>query len=611
MCGIVGAVAERNITAILIEGLKRLEYRGYDSAGLAVINSQNHLQRLRTIGKVVNLETALEANPFSGNCGIAHTRWATHGKPTETNAHPHQSGSDIAVVHNGIIENHDVLRAELIGAGYTFATETDTEVVAHLIHRAMAQGAGLLEAVKSIVPRLEGAYAIVAMSSHEPGHLVAVRHGNPIVVGLGFGEHYLASDSLALLPVTQRFVYLAEGDIVDLHRTHFEIYDKQGQPVTRAVKTLDMSAEGVSRGKYRHYMQKEIFEQAAAINATLEGRLGRHQVLQEMFGAEAGVIFDKVQHVQIVACGTSYHAGMVARYWLESYAGVSCHVEVASEFRYRGPILEPDSLVGVISQSGETADTLAAIRLANEMGTPTFSIVNVPGSSIMRETTFSYPTKAGPEIGVASTKAFTSQVTVLSLLALDAARIRNRLNPEESAEHIQSLARLPHYMEKVLAHANEYVEFGASLKDKRTILFLGRGPMYPISLEGALKLKEITYRHAEGYAAGELKHGPLALIEPGILTVFGATDPEVREKLASNIKEVQARGGHALVITTDDDVSLDTVADTLIKVPRSLSPTLNALISIIPLQMLAYHMAKALGCEIDQPRNLAKSVTVE
>lgn len=610
MCGIVGAVAERNITAILIEGLKRLEYRGYDSAGLAVINSQNHLQRLRTIGKVVNLETTLEANPFSGNCGIAHTRWATHGKPTETNAHPHQSGSDIAVVHNGIIENHDVLRAELISAGYTFATETDTEVVAHLIHRAMAQGNGLLEAVKSVVPRLEGAYAIVAMSSHEPGHLVAVRHGNPIVVGLGFGEHYLASDSLALLPVTQRFVYLAEGDIVDLHRTHFEIYDKQGQPVTRAVKTLDMSAEGVSRGKYRHYMQKEIFEQAAAINATLEGRLGRHQVLQEMFGAEAGAIFDKVQHVQIVACGTSYHAGMVARYWLESYAGVSCQVEVASEFRYRNKVTLSNTLFVAISQSGETADTLAALRQATELGyLATLVICNVPESSLVREADLIFMTRAGIEIGVASTKAFTTQLTALLLLTLALGR-RHRLSAEDEARYCEEIRQLPALIEVALALDGTIEALSHRFADKHHALFLGRGELYPVALEGALKLKEISYIHAEAYPAGELKHGPLALVDKHMPVIAIAPNDHLIDKLKSNLHEVKARGGELMVFA---DSSIELKSEPHLQVFRmpKVPQLLQSIVYAIPMQLLAYHVAIIKGTDVDQPRNLAKSVTVE
>ncbi|NNM60008.1 MAG: glutamine--fructose-6-phosphate transaminase (isomerizing) [Legionellales bacterium] len=610
MCGIVGAIAERNITAILIEGLKRLEYRGYDSAGLAVINSQNQLQRLRVIGKVSNLESSLQDHPISGHCGIAHTRWATHGKPTEINAHPHQSGSHIAVVHNGIIENHESLRAELTAAGYKFETETDTEVVAHLINQEMSQGLNLLEAVKASVPRLEGAYAIVVLSAHEPGHLVAVRHGNPLVVGLGFGEHYLASDSLALLPVTQRFIYLSEGDIVDLHRTNFEIYDKQGQPVTRAVKTLDMSAEGSSRGQYRHYMQKEIFEQAAAVSSTLEGRLGDHHVLQEMFGSDAGAIFDKVQHVQIIACGTSYHAGMVARYWLENYAGVSCQVEVASEFRYRNKVVLPNTLFVAISQSGETADTLAALRQASELGyLASLVICNVPESSLVREANLVFMTRAGIEIGVASTKAFTTQLTALLLLTLTLGR-RHRLSAEDEAKFCEEIRQLPSLIEVALSLNSTIETLSHRFADKQHALFLGRGELYPVALEGALKLKEISYIHAEAYPAGELKHGPLALVDKNMPVIAIAPNDHLIDKLKSNLQEVKARGGE-LMVFADSSTELKSESHFQVFKMPVVPLLLQAIVYAIPMQLLAYHVAIIKGTDVDQPRNLAKSVTVE
>lgn len=610
MCGIVGAVAERDITAILVEGLKRLEYRGYDSAGLAVIDQQQKLQRLRTLGKVVNLETALKASSISGACGIAHTRWATHGKPSEINAHPHQSGKDIAVVHNGIIENHDSLRHQLKIAGYVFETETDTEVVAHLLHSYLQQGLSLLDAVKQTIPKLEGSYAIVAMTAKEPGHLVAVRHGNPIVIGIGFGEHYLASDSLALLPVTQRFVYLAEGDIVDVSRTHYQIYDKQGEPVTRAEKTLDMTADGVSKGNYRHYMQKEIFEQSDAIAATLEGRLGQQQVLQEMFGAEAGVIFDRVQHVQIVACGTSYHAGMVARYWLENYAGLSCQVEVASEYRYRNKVVLPNTLFVAISQSGETADTLAALRQAATLGyLSTLVICNVPESSLVREADLIFMTRAGIEIGVASTKAFTTQLVALLLMTLVLGR-RHKITAADEATICEQLRHLPELVEQALALDKPIEALSQRFADKHHALFLGRGELYPVALEGALKLKEISYIHAEAYPAGELKHGPLALVDKYMPVIAVAPNDHLIDKLKSNLHEVRARGGELMVFA---DSSLDLSDEPQLQVfTMPVVPViLQSIVYTIPLQLLAYHVALIKGTDVDQPRNLAKSVTVE
>lgn len=610
MCGIVGAIAERDVTAILLEGLKRLEYRGYDSAGIAVIDQNHHLLRLRALGKVANLEAALKEKPISGNCGIAHTRWATHGKPSENNAHPHQSGNDIALVHNGIIENHDILRSELMAAGYEFETETDTEVVAHLINMHMQQGMDLLAAVKAAAPKLEGSYAIVVMTAKEPGHLVALRHGNPIVLGIGLGEHYLASDSLALLPVTQRFVYLDEGDIVDLHRTEYQIYDKNGQSVSRPIKTLDMTADGVSRGKYRHFMQKEIFEQVDAITSTLEGRLGRSQVLQEMFGAEAADIFDKVNNVQIVACGTSYHAGMVARYWLENYAGVACQVEVASEYRYRNKVVHPNTLFVAISQSGETADTLAALRQAKTLGyLATLVICNVPESSLVREADLIFMTRAGIEIGVASTKAFTTQLVALLLLTVVLGR-RHRLTSEDEAQICEHLRELPVFIEEALALDPVIFKLSHHFAHKHHALFLGRGELYPVALEGALKLKEISYIHAEAYPAGELKHGPLALVDKDMPVIAVAPNDHLIDKLKSNLHEVRARGGE-LIVFADSTLDLKSEHGINVFMMPVVPVILQSIVYTIPLQLLAYHVALIKGTDVDQPRNLAKSVTVE
>jgi glucosamine--fructose-6-phosphate aminotransferase (isomerizing) len=610
MCGIVGAIAERDVTAILIEGLKRLEYRGYDSAGLAVIDQDHHLRRLRALGKVANLEAALKEKPINGTCGIAHTRWATHGKPSEINAHPHQSGHDIALVHNGIIENHDVLRKELVAAGYQFETETDTEVVAHLVHMHMQQGMDLLAAVKAAAPKLDGSYAIVVMTAKEPEHLVALRHGNPIVLGIGFGEHYLASDSLALLPVTQRFVYLDEGDVVDLQRNDYQIYDKNGQPVTRAIKTLDMTADGVSRGKYRHFMQKEIFEQVDAISATLEGRLGRTQVLQEMFGADAANIFDKVNNVQIVACGTSYHAGMVARYWLENYAGLSCQVEVASEYRYRNKVVHPNTLFVAISQSGETADTLAALRQAKTLGyLASLVICNVPESSLVREADLIFMTRAGVEIGVASTKAFTTQLAALLLLTLVLGR-RHCLTADDEAMICDQLRQLPMLVEEALALDPAIEKLSHQFAHKHNALFLGRGELYPVALEGALKLKEISYIHAEAYPAGELKHGPLALVDKDMPVIAVAPNDHLIDKLKSNLHEVRARGGE-LIVFADSTLDLKSEPGLNVFMMPVVPVILQSIVYTIPLQLLAYHVALIKGTDVDQPRNLAKSVTVE
>ncbi len=610
MCGIVGAVAERDVTPILIEGLKRLEYRGYDSAGIAIIDADHHMHRVRVMGKVANLVDALQKEPLSGKCGIAHTRWATHGKPSQSNAHPHQSGNKLVLVHNGIIENHDVLRQNLRAVGYVFETETDTEVVAHLLHQHMTKGISLLDAVKAAAPLLEGSYAIAVMAADEPDHIIAVRNGTPLVLGIGIGEHFLASDSLALLPVTRRFVFLEDGDIVDVSRTTYQIYDRQMHPITREIHTSDISADGVSRGSYQHFMQKEIFEQVNAISATLEGRLGKTHVLQEMFGATAADIFDKVNNVQIVACGTSYHAGMVARYWMERLAGVSCQVEVASEYRYREKVVLPGTLFVVISQSGETADTLAALRQAKELGyVATLAICNVPESAIVREANLVFMTRAGVEIGVASTKAFTTQLTALLLLTLVLGR-RHTLSEQQESEICDALRQLPTYVEAALKLDPAIRILSESFANKQHTLFLGRGELFPVALEGALKLKEISYIHAEAYPAGELKHGPLALVDKNMPVVAIAPNHHLIDKLKSNLHEVRARGGELIVFT---DQQTNIIPETYLHVfdMPSMPEILQPIVYTIPLQLLAYHVALIKGTDVDQPRNLAKSVTVE
>lgn len=610
MCGIIGAIAERNVTPILIEGLKRLEYRGYDSAGVAVLDQQNKLCRLRALGKVSALETALNTTPMKGNCGIAHTRWATHGKPSEMNAHPHQSGNDVAVVHNGIIENHEILRRELAEVGYQFDTETDTEVAAHLVHSYLKQGFDLLAAVQAVIPQLEGSYALAFMTPNDPQRIVAVTHGTPLVIGIGFGEHYLASDSLALLPVTSRFIYLNEGDLVDLKCTEFQIYDKNFAPVTRPVKTIEQASDSANRGKYRHFMQKEIFEQVEAISTTLEGRLSPTHILQEMFGLHAAAIFDKVKHVQIVACGTSYHAGMVARYWLENYAGINCQVEVASEYRYRNKVVLNDTLFIAISQSGETADTLAALRQAKALAyLAVLGICNVAESALVRESDLILMTRAGQEIGVASTKAFTTQLTGLLLLTVVLGR-RHNITPEKEAQICQDLYQLPSLVTAALALDESIKQLSYRFVDKQNALFLGRGELFPVALEGALKLKEISYIHAEAYPAGELKHGPLALVDKDMPVIVVAPNDHLVDKLKSNLEEVRTRGGE-LMVFADSKLNLKSEPGITVYSMPEVPLILESIVYTIPLQLLAYYVALIKGTDIDQPRNLAKSVTVE
>ncbi len=610
MCGIVGAIAQRDVSPILLEGLRRLEYRGYDSAGLAVLE-EGRLHRRRTLGKVQALADAIADEPFTGHLGIAHTRWATHGEPAVKNAHPHQCRQRVALVHNGIIENHAVLREQQEKAGHRFTSDTDTEVVVHTVYDRLEAGDDLLEAVRNTVTRLEGAYALGVIDIREPDRLVATRHGSPLVIGIGFGENFIASDVFALLPVTQKFIFLEEGDIAELTRDGVRIWDADGNPVERPEKVSGMSADAVDRGEYRHYMQKEIFEQPHAIAETLEGRISADGVLIEAFGHEAESIFAATRAVQIVACGTSYHAGLVARYWFESLTGLPCQVEVASEFRYRRHVVPEGTLFVTISQSGETADTLAALKLAKEIGyAATLTLCNVPESSLVRESDLTLLTRAGPEIGVASTKAFTTQLVALLLLMTALGRY-NGLSPEAEKMRIEALRSLPARIKDVLALDEIIHQLAERFGDKRHALFLGRGDQYPVAMEGALKLKEISYIHAEAYPAGELKHGPLALIDEDMPVVAVAPNNQLLEKLKSNLEEVRARGGE-LIVFADERVQMgdDEAGVTVIRQPV-VDGLISPVVFTIPLQLLAYHVAVLKGTDVDQPRNLAKSVTVE
>ena len=610
MCGIVGGIAQRDVSAILLEGLRRLEYRGYDSAGMAVLAAPNQLGRIRTLGKVQRLAEELDQTPLPGNLGIAHTRWATHGEPAERNAHPHVCRDRCALVHNGIIENHAVLRLDQEERGHRFSSETDTEVIVHAVHDHLAAGMPLLEAVRATVATLEGAYALGIIDSREPDVLVAAREGSPLVIGLGFGENFIASDVFALLPVTQRFIFLEEGDIAAIRRQQVNIFDRQGQPVSRPVRESALNADAVERGEYRHYMQKEIFEQPRALADTLEGRVVGAHVLPEAFGQAAPALLQQVRAVQIVACGTSYHAGLVARHWLESLTPIGCQVEVASEYRYRRHVVPAGSLFVAISQSGETADTLAALRLAKRLGyTTTLCICNAPESSLVRESDLVLLTHAGPEIGVASTKAFTTQLTALLLLTAAIGRFAGFIDQPE-AELTAALRALPGRARDFLALNDQVARIAEAFVDKDHALFLGRGDQFPIALEGALKLKEISYIHAEAYPAGELKHGPLALIDDTMPVIAVAPNNNLLDKLRSNLEEVRARGGQ-LFVFADERLELSSQHGvTIIPVPHVDELTAPILYTI-PLQLLAYHVAVLKGTDVDQPRNLAKSVTVE
>ena len=609
MCGIVGGIAQRNIVPILLEGLKRLEYRGYDSAGLAVIKD-DVIYRKRELGKVKGLEELLRKDPISGSIGIAHTRWATHGKPSTANAHPHVCRDKVAVVHNGIIENHEQLRDSLINNGYDFTSETDTEVIVHELHQALESTDSLLTAVKQTITKLEGAYALGIISLTEPNTLVACRKGSPLVIGIGIGEYFIASDVAALLPVTQRFIFLEDGDVASISIDKLIIYDVNDYIVNRPIKESQLSADSIDKGHYRHYMLKEIYEQPFAISQALEGRFINNRLQESSFGHNASYVFDNIKSVQILACGTSYHAGLVARYWFEKLARVPCNIEVASEFRYRNPVLAEDTLIVTISQSGETADTLAALQEAKKLGAKySLAICNVSESSLVRESDLVLMTRAGPEIGVASTKAFTTQLTTLMLLVIAIGR-RFQLTDEVEQKITSALFRLPGKIESVLKLDNDIKLLAEQFAEKQNALFLGRGSHYPIAMEGALKLKEISYIHAEAYPAGELKHGPLALIDADMPVITVAPNNSLLEKLKSNIQEVSARGGQLIVFM---DETLGSSSDTnlqIIKVPQ-VENEISPIIYTIPLQLLSYHVAVLKGTDVDQPRNLAKSVTVE
>ena len=605
MCGIVGAVAQRNITPILIEGLKRLEYRGYDSCGVA-LHVDGKLQRSRSTSRVADLETQVNKTELSGFTGIAHTRWATHGAPVSHNAHPHFSRGRIALVHNGIIENHDELRAELEGVGYVFESQTDTEVIAHLVDH-MYTG-DLFETVQQAVQRLSGAYAIAVFSRDEPHRVVGARQGSPLIVGVGDGENFIASDAMALAGTTNQIIYLEEGDVVDLQLQRYWIVDVDGKAAQRDVKTAHAHTGAAELGPYRHYMQKEIFEQPRAIADTLEGVSG---IMPELFGDKAFGIFKKIDSVLILACGTSYYSGLTAKYWIESIAGVPVNVEIASEYRYRDSVPNPNALVVTISQSGETADTLAALKHARAQGMPnTLTICNVSTSAMVRECELAYITRAGIEVGVASTKAFTTQLAALFLLTLTLAQVKGRLSDEQEAAHLKAMRHLPVSISAVLALEPQIIAWADDFARKENALFLGRGLHYPIALEGALKLKEISYIHAEAYPAGELKHGPLALVTQEMPVVTVAPNDTLIEKLKSNMQEVRARGGQLYVFADADSRIAPSEGIHVIRLPEHYG-VLSPILHVVPLQLLAYHTALARGTDVDKPRNLAKSVTVE
>jgi glucosamine--fructose-6-phosphate aminotransferase (isomerizing) len=609
MCGIVGAVAQRNVVPILLEGLRRLEYRGYDSAGLVTIDGG--LKRVRSIGRVAALADDCAAQQVHGNLGIAHTRWATHGAPSEANAHPHVSGG-LAVVHNGIIENHEALRARLKADGFVFTSETDTEVIVHLIESHYRQSKDLLVATRAAVAELEGAYAIGVVSEDSPNQLVCARKGSPLLIGLGIEENFIASDVSALLPVTQRVMYLEEGDVADIGLLSVTVYDAAGNKVDRSVHISELSADMAELGNYRHFMQKEIHEQPRALTDTLLMAVAQDQVQSEWFGVDAAEVLGKVNAVTFLACGTSYHAAKVATYWLEEIAGIPASAEVASEYRYRTSVPNPDALIVTISQSGETADTLAALNHAKALGQDkTLTICNVAESALTRESRLKLLTRAGPEIGVASTKAFTTQLAGLFLLTLVLAKLRGRLTPEQEAAHLAALRSLPNKLQQVLALEPQVEAWSQRFANKQHALFLGRGVHYPIALEGALKLKEISYIHAEAYPAGELKHGPLALVDEDMPVITIAPNDQLIEKLKSNMQEVRARGGE-LYVFADGDVHIEESAFVhVIKLPDGGNGALSPILHTVPLQLLSYHAALQKGTDVDKPRNLAKSVTVE
>ncbi len=608
MCGIVGAIAQRNVVPILIEGLRRLEYRGYDSAGLAIINGE--LKRVRSVGRVAQLAEDTKAQKVEGHLGIGHTRWATHGAPSERNAHPHVSKDGIAVVHNGIIENYETLRTQLKAKGYEFTSETDTEVIAHLVHSYLAQAGDLCKAVQKTVNDLHGAYAIGVVSADNPTRMICAREGSPLLIGLGIEENFIASDVSALLPVTQRVIYLEEGDVADVTLNFVTIYDRKGHKVERKIHTSELSADSVELGPYRHYMQKEIYEQPRALTDTIEQVLAQG-FKPEVFGMDAAKVFAAIDSIAIIACGTSYHSAIVAKYWLEAIAKIPCSAEIASEYRYRESVPNPNTLIVTISQSGETADTLAALKHAQAQGHKhSLTVCNVPESALIRASTLNYLTRAGAEIGVASTKAFTTQLAALFIFAATVAKVRGKLSKEKEAEYIEALRRLPNKVQHVLNLEPQITTWAEKFANKHHALFLGRGVHYPIALEGALKLKEISYIHAEAYAAGELKHGPLALVDQDMPVVAIAPNDALLEKLKSNLQEVKARGGELYVFADADTNFQASEGVHVIKLPEH-EGVLSPIVHTIPLQLLSYHAALQKGTDVDKPRNLAKSVTVE
>jgi len=611
MCGIVGAIAERDVVPILLEGLRRLEYRGYDSAGIATVNQQNVIGRVRAIGKVKQLEPLLAETGLKGGLGIAHTRWATHGKPTESNAHPHICNDEVTLVHNGIIENHEALRAKQTEQGYAFTSETDTETVVHEVHHQYEVEKDIYKAVVKTIAILEGAFALAVIHKNEPDRLIVARRGSPLVIGIGIGEHFIASDIAAMLPVTNRFIYLEDGDVADISRNELKIFDAEGNSVVREVKHSKQTSDSSDKGPYRHYMMKEIFEQPQAVSDILEGRISNNRVVEASFGVNSKEIFDSVEGVHIIACGTSFHSGMVAKYWLESLAGIPCSVEIASEFRYRNPVVRKNSLVVTLSQSGETADTLAALEEAKRLGFGhTLSICNVPESALVRASDLCLMTRAGPEIGVASTKAFTTQLVALMLLVVVLGR-RKELSDADEETIVKELIKLPGKIEEILKASDEEIkELSEDFNETHNALFLGRGTMYPIAMEGALKLKEISYIHAEAYPAGELKHGPLALVDADMPVIVIAPNDELLEKLKSNMHEVYARGGQ-LIVFADPAANIEASEGIDVVEIGSAHEWVAPILFTIPLQLLSYYVAVLKGTDVDQPRNLAKSVTVE
>ena len=611
MCGIVGAVAERNVVDILVEGLKRLEYRGYDSAGVAVVDDDNQLALRRTVGKVAELEEKIEADPLNGNIGVAHTRWATHGGVTEANAHPHVSGGRIAVIHNGIIENFQPIKDEMLAKGYVFDSETDTEVAAHLVHEFVKQGMDLVDAVGEAVKRFEGAYALLVVDAENPERIVVTRVASPLVIGLGDGENYVASGVPALLPVTKRFIYLEQGDLAEIRRDGIRIFDSNGEETEREVHETDWDSTSAEKAPYDHFMLKEIHDQPSALADTLYGKVSNQRVLPEALGPKAAELLNKVEHIHIVACGTSYHAGCVGKYWIEAIANVPTHVEIASEYRYRHVYVPENTLFVTLSQSGETADTLEALRMAKELGyLGSLTICNSPHSSMVRESDLVMMTQAGPEIGVASTKAFTTQLLSILIVTLMMAKHRKLIDDDKEREFVANLTHAAAASDLALRMSDDLKELAKDFADKQHTLFLGRGPMWPIAMEGALKLKEISYIHAEAYAAGELKHGPLALIDDEMPVVVVAPNNELLEKLKSNMQVVRARGGQ-LYVFADKETGIESEEGTIVMQMPHADRLIAPIVYTIPLQLLAYHVAVLLGTDVDQPRNLAKSVTVE